>query len=283
MSETLKVGGETTESPEVSSGLQSLEKEAGKFDPEKALRLQERDKPKKQERGAQFLQVMPEKKKEVELSPQDAANEYLSLLDELSKDFSNPYYSEERKGDHHYAGNITTDLGRKYSENPHYRWKGYASTEAGEKDGTMLRIASADNILANEIGWREEGEKNAAAIEKNREEIAKLDEEYSKKGRLGKLFGKRKYERARQELSRLENTVNIKTRQHNANMAKELAISYNEDGSYDYDRKNHDNGQTQNEARNRQFFGLDDPERAAKVERAIELRKKYEAEWSKKK
>ena len=54
--ETLKVGGETTESPEVSSGLQSLEKEAGKFDPEKALRLQERDKPKDKE----IIEKMPE-------------------------------------------------------------------------------------------------------------------------------------------------------------------------------------------------------------------------------
>ena len=286
MSETLKVSGEATESPEVSSGFQSLEKEAGKFDPEKALRLREHDKPKKQEReeqGAEFLQVMPEKKKEVELSPQDAANEYLSLLDELSKDFSNPYYSEERKGQPHYAGGITADLGKKYSKNPHYRMKGYDGTESGATDGTMLRIASADSILANEIGWREEGEKNAAAIEKNREEIAKLDEEYSKKGRLGKFFGKRKYEKARQELGRLEDTVYIKTQQHNTNIARDLAISYNEGGSYNYDRKNHDFGQTQNEARNRQFFGLDDPERAAKVERAIELRKKYEAEWKKKK
>lgn len=294
MSEMLKAGERATESLEVSYGLQSLEKEAGKFNPEEALRLREQDLPgernwsekrevqdfSKRQQGEQFLQVLPETQ-EVELSPQEAAEEYLSLLDDLSKDFSNPYYSDERKGDHHYAKNITTDLGRKYSKNPHYRWRGYASTEAGLKDGTMLRIASADNILANEIGWREEGEKNASAIEKNREEMTKLDESYAKKGWLGKLFGKKKYQKARQELSQLENATKIRTRHHNQAIAKELAISYNERGNYD--RGSGDYGELENETRNRQFFGFDDPERAAKVERAIELRKKYESEWTKEK
>ena len=209
--------------------------------------------------------------------------EYLSLLDELSKDFTNPYYGDERKGKSHYAGNITTDLGRKYSDNPHYRWKGYASTEAGETDTTMLRIASADSILASEIGWKEEGEKMGGDYKKIEAEIARLDEEYASKGPFGRLFGKRKYNKQRSKLVDNRSRMAHKLNGYNANIAKELAISYNESGQYDYDGENRDFGQMRNEADNRRFFGYDDPERAKKVERAMELRKKYEAEWTKKK
>ena len=290
MSETFKTGGEKpAENVGTASHLEVLTGMSGKFDPNKAKSLAERDKPESakkpntetRDRSSEYLTVMPEKQ-EKELSPRDAANEYLSLLDELSKDFSNPYYSNERKGQHHYASNITIELGRKYSDNPHYRWRGYASTEAGETDGTMLRIASADNIIANEIGWRDDGEKAGKKIEQIDKSIADLDANYSKKGRLGKFFGKRKYEKARKEREQSRRAVEYQFGQkYNGNIAKELAISYNERGDYDYNGG--DYGQSQNEARNRQFFGLDDPERAKKVERAIELRRKYEAEWSKKK
>jgi hypothetical protein len=284
MSETIKTGGEkSAENAEATGQFEVLAEMSGQFDPDEARRLAERDKRETETRGrsSEHLVAIPEKQEE-ELSPQEAANEYLSLLDELSQDFSNPYYSDERKGQHHYANNITTELGLRYSDNPHYRWSGYASTEAGETDGTMLRIASADNIIANEIGWRDGGEEAGKKIEQIDKSISDLDADYSKKGRLGKFFGKRKYEKAKKELEQSKRAVEYQFgRKYNGNIAKELAISYNDRGDYDYNGG--DYGQSQNEARNRQFFGLDDPERAKKVERAIELRRKYEAEWSKKK
>ena len=285
MSETLKTGGEkSAENVEATSQFEVLSEMSGGFDPDKARRLAERDKQKTEtrDRSSEHLATIPEKQEE-ELSPQEAANEYLSLLDELSRDFTNPYYSNERKGKHHYAGNsITRELGLRYSDNPHYRWSGYAGTEAGETDGTLLRIASADSIIASEIGWRDDGEEAGKKIEQIDKSIAALDADYSKKGRLGKFFGKRKYEKAKKNLEQSKQTVEYQFgRKYNANIAKELAISYNDRGDYDYNGG--DYGQSQNEARNRQFFGLDDPERAKKVERAIELRTKYEAEWSKKK
>ena len=262
---------------EADSGIESLAEEAGKFDPDKAMRLQELGKSEKKVKEERFLQALPEKKKE--LSPKDAADEYLSLLDELSKDFSNPYYGDERKGDSHYASNITTNLGRKYSENPHYRWKGYASTEAGEADGTMLRIASADNILANEIGWREDGEKVGKKIKEIDDNISDLKDDYAKKGKIGKFSGKRKYEKALKALESSKHSEEYKFGKYNSAIADELAISYNEKGNY---RGDYSEAAYRNEERNRRFFGFDDPERAAKIERAIELRKKYENEWSKK-
>lgn len=289
MSETIKTSGEkSAENVEVASHLEVLTEMGGKFDPNKAESLAERDKPRSVEKpktgdkSSGHLAVMPEKR-EKELSPRDAANEYLSLLDELSQDFSNPYYSDERKGEHHYANNITTELGREYSDNPHYRWQGHAGTEAGETDGTMLRIASADNIIANEIDWRDEGQKIGDKLEKLRKKLSNLDDKYAARSRLGKLFGKRKYQKERRQLQSQETTITYSTRGYNAGIAKELAISYNESGNYDYDPENQDFGERKNEERNRRFFGLDNPERAKKVERAIELRRKYAAEWSKKK
>ena len=285
MSETIKTGGEkSAENAEATGQFEVLAEMSGQFDPDEARRLAERDKRETEtgDRSSEHLVAIPEKQEE-ELSPQEAANEYLSLLDELSRDFTNPYYSNERKGKHHYAGNsITRELGLRYSDNPHYRWSGYAGTEAGETDGTLLRIASADSIIASEIGWRDDGEEAGKKIEQIDKSIAALDADYSKKGRLGKFFGKRKYEKAKKNLEQSKQTVEYQFgRKYNANIAKELAISYNDRGDYDYNGG--DYGQSQNEARNRQFFGLDDPERAKKVERAIELRRKYEAEWSKKK
>lgn len=213
MSELLKNNSENSTNNNETSGLEVLTEMQDKFDPDAAKKLAGQDKPE----STESLE---------KLSPREAANEYLQLLDELSKDFTYPYYSDERQGQHHCAPNITTELGRKYSDNPHYRWRGYASTEAGATDGTMLRIASADFILANEIGWRNE---------------------------------------------------DSNTTPYNQNIEQELAISYNDKGNYNYG--NGDYGRTNNEARNRQFFGFDDPERAKKVERAIELRKNFENIW----
>ena len=215
MSELLKNNSENFTNNNETSGLEALTEMQDKFDPNAAKKLAGQDKPE----STESLE---------KLSPREAANEYLQLLDELSKDFTYPYYSDERQGQHHCAPNITTELGRKYSDNPHYRWRGYASTEAGATDGTMLRIASADFILANEINWRNEGSNTAP---------------------------------------------------YNKNIEQELAISYNDKGNYN--TGDGDYGRAKNEARNRQFFGFDDPERAKKVERAIELRRNFEDIWEK--
>lgn len=289
MPETLKnINEEPAGDVEAIDHLETLTEMRDKFDPDEAKSLAEQDEPKSVESqeaeniSSESLSVTSEKQEKGELSPQDAASEYLALLDELSQDFSNPYYSDERKGEHHYASNITTELGRKYSDNPHYHWRGYAGTEAGETDGTMLRIASADNIIANEIGWRDEGEKIGKKMEQIDESIADSDADYSKKSRLGKFFGRRKYEKAKEELEQSKQAAkNQFNRRYNESIAKELAISYNEHGDYSHSIGVYE--QSQNEARNRRFFGLDDPERAKKVERAIDLRRKYAAEWNKKK
>lgn len=294
MSETLKTSGESSAENTGENYLKVLSEMSSKFDANKARTLAEQDKPKQSEsptiksdidKKVTHLMALPEKKEKI-LTPEDAANEYLSLLDELSQDFSNPFYKNgtEHGGQQHTAPSIVRDLGLKYSDNPHYRHHGYIGTEANSDDGvdyTVERMGVADFILTNEIRWRTEGEKVSKKMEQFDQEIADLDADYSKKGRLGKFFGRKKYEKARENLERSKRSAEAEIGAYNANIAKELAISYNEKGDYDRNGGNH--GISQNEARNRQFFGLDDPERAKKVERAIELRQKYESEWNKKK
>lgn len=310
MSEQLKPSTETlSPDPETSHGLNALAEMADKFDPEAAARRVEAAKqantdlsPEPSEpnpeatpfepipenpnsenpaeqpviNAPKFISLASFEQERKELTPAEAADEYLSLLDELSQGFTNPYYSNERQGQHHYAPNITTDLGKKYSKNPHYRWQGYAGTEAGATDGTMLRIASADNILKNEILWREEGSKIGNQLEQTRSELTALDEDYSKKSPFAKFFGKRKYNKQRAQLENTISSLSHSTASYDRGIAQELAISYNSQGDY---AGNPQTAAEQNETRNRQFFGLDDPERAAKVERAIALRQKYETIW----
>ena len=285
MSENLKTIGENSAENTNETHLKVLTEMSGKFDANKARALAEQDKSKQDEKPSDsanadkeitHLAVMAERKEKI-LTPEEAANEYLSLLDELSQDFTNPFYKNgaEHGGRQHTAPSIVRDLGLKYSDNPHYRHRGYIGTEANGEDGldyTVERMGVADNILSNEIHWRSEGGKVAKKMAQFDQEIADLDAEYSKKGWLGKFFGRKKYEKARENLQYSKHSAESEINAYNANMAKELAISYNEKGDY---------GKSQNEARNRQFFGLDDPKRAEKVERAIELRQKYESEWKK--
>ena len=277
------------------SHLEVLTEMSSEFDPVQAKEFAEQERSRNAEKPSpehskavgeakmKVLATLPEKQ-EKELSPQDAANEYLSLLDELSQDFSNPQYDGGMPttwGNQPFVG----EIGLKYSDDPHYRKRGYAGTEADATDRTMYRIGMADFILENEIKWRNVTDEQKNAIDKNNEqvekEVADLDANYSKKGPLGKLFGKKKYAKARIELyKKLKRQPSAEA---NNSIAQGLAYVYDETGPTTIHDVKFQKVVEDNEALNRRFFGLDDPERAKKVERAIELRQKYEAEWSKKK
>lgn len=112
-------------------------------------------------------------------------------------------------------------------------------------------------------------------------DIADLDDEYAKKSFLGKFFGKKRYESAKKELEQSKSAIENQSSYNNKLIARELAISYDESGGTgSHHGEKYDD--SQNEEWNRRFFGLDNPERAKKIERAIELRKQYESEWNKK-
>ena len=150
----------------------------------------------------------------------------------------------------------------------------------------MLRISSADAIIGYEIGWRKEGGAVAKKVEEYQEKITELDKNYETKGRLAKFFGKRKYEKRRDLLLNSIRDVKMRFRRNYSDkMEKELAISYDDSGSYgfDYDKLKFasEERSSKNEEYNRRFFGLDDPARMTKVERAILLRQKYKDEWAK--
>lgn len=293
MSETLKISGEKSAENTEASGLEVLTGMKNDFNPDRAKSRAETDGAKSAEkpsteRGrseavekarAEVLATLPGER-EKELSPEDAANEYLSLLDELSQDFSNPHYGNSKMPTSTGVG-FARELGRKYSDDPNYRWLGYAGTEADPDARTMFRIGMADFILQNEIGWREITDERVEASREKRnqidKELADLDAEYSRKGALGKFLGKRKYEQRRVELNRKKGRP--LGQDENTNIARGLAYIYDDEGKRNFnDLINYQ--VVDNEALNRRFFGLDDPERAEKVERAIELRQKYANKWT---
>ena len=136
----------------------------------------------------------------------------------------------------------------------------------------------ADSILRAEIAWRENNEEIQKRQKQCEEQRTKITEEYSKKGFLGKLFGKRKFQKQLEKLDVYPRVDTYgKNNALNGRLEDDLAIAYGEK-YYHAHPKDHDKN---NEASNRKFFGLDDPEQYAKVERAIELRRTFEKtkEW----
>lgn len=284
MPEKLSIGGEINKQTEPNH-IDTLSSLSGKFNPDEARRAQdkrreamaaEREKREMEPANSNFghLALLVETHNK-ELTPQDAANEYLSLLDELSQDAKNPVYSN---------GNVPTgtglglvkDIGGKYSENPHYRYAGYAGSEAGDNDRTLFRMGMADFILKNEIEWRKISDEDIKEIEENNKQLEKLESDFAKKSRLSQFFGRKKHEK---EIADFKHGRRF-TMPYEENQLIEQGLEYlyNDVADFGY---HHETIRKESEAECRHFFGLDDPERAKKIERAIELRQKYEKEWQK--
>lgn len=286
MSEALRAGGEKSAENMEAGGFGALAEMSDKFDPDRARKLAEVNKPKTAESPVEAgsdagLYQLAEagEQQNKELNPKDAANEYLALLDELSQDFVNPNY-ENGKMPTSTGASFAKELGLKYGDDSHYRWRGYAGTEADPNDRTIFRMGMADSILASEIEWRGITDEEVSAANEKRERIEKgladLDAEYSKKGPLGKFFGRKGYERRRGALNgQKERPLG---QSENELIARGLAYAYDESGGHSFSDATHYQ-MVDNEALNRRFFGLDNPERAEKIERAIELRQKYADEW----
>ncbi len=281
MSEILNTGSDESVEKVSASGAEALAEMSGDFDPDKARTLAAEDAPKAKEETSVEATIdagAPEKA-ETELTPESAAREYLSLLDELSQGFTNPFYGEERSGQTHHAPGMqmVRQLGSQFSDNPHYRSAGYDGTEAGANDGTIIRMGSADTIIENEIKWRAIGEE----IKQVDEDIALDEREHSDQGRIRKFLHALGHKIDVSTNQERKQTLERQSVQYIQAIEKELAISYNEKGDYDYNGG--DRGVLENEARNREFFGLDDEERYKKVERAIAIRKAFAPIWAEEK
>ncbi len=286
MSESLNIpsGESVRQSAEPDPRAATLESMAGEFDLKKAEGAASED-----------LKILDSEKEEV-LTTADAAKEYLGLLDELSQDFT---LYKDNSAHHTPQYGFVKDLGKNYSDDPNYHWFGYRGTEADPTSNTIVRMAAADNILEAEIDWRREGDPNyvdeISELSKKKEAIEK---DYQGKSFLERWAGRKQH---KMEISRIDGEIGRlrwhRPRPANMRIAEELDISYGKSNRVmagGYERASQDGigpntgmaeraeiADKKNEELNRRFFGFDDPERAAKIERAIELRKQYADEWSK--
>lgn len=317
MPETLKTSDEKSAENTGSNRLQVLTEMNSKFDPEKAKTLAEKDRAKKSETATStHLEVVPEKPKQKsveELTPEEASKEYLDLLMDLSANFTSAEGKSSRVASYDKNGNVQVH-NRGYSGEDRRIVGQIYETATGKKfreerskfnDGKWedkyldreLALGMADDIISAESDWRAAGE--STTIEAEQSEKNTLEQEKSEaKIKLDKIehgiFGKLKkafYVNFRnKEYSRLHNLANrqsqTKAEQNasraNAKLQKALEAAYSEDYGYghhklSYEHTSRDRSYSDkiNSEYNNKFF---DKAKKEKIDRAIELRRKLEAE-----
>lgn len=318
MSETLKAGGEKSAETMNTSHLEVLTEMSGKFDANKAKQLAEADKPKKSEAsvGATHLEVLtkkPEQKTVKDLTPEEAAKEYLDLLMDLSANFTSAEGKSSRVATYDKDGNLQVH-NRGYSGEDRRIVGQVYETATGKKfrderghfeDGKWddkyidreLALGMADDIISAESDWRAAGE--STTIEAEQSEKATLEQEQAEaKGKLEKIehgiFGKLKkafYVNFRnKEYNRLYNLANrqpqTKAEQNaskaNTRLQKALEAAYSEDYGYghhklSYEHTSRDGSYSDkiNGEYNDKFFN---EARKKKIDRAVELRRKLQSE-----
>lgn len=317
MSETLKTSGEKSQENTEASRLKVLTKMSDKFDPEKARSLAEKDEAKKPETTIsthpEVPSTKPEKKSVEELTPKEASREYLDLLMDLSSNFTSAEGKSSRVASYDKHGNIQIQH-RGYSGEDRRIVGQIYETATGKKfrserekfsDGKWedkyvdreLALGMADDIISAESDWRAVGE--STTIEAEQAERAALEQERSKaRSKLNKIehgiFGKIKkasYVNLRnKEYNRLYNLANHQpqtqaeqnTSKANTRLQKALEAAYSEDYGYGHHRLSDEHASRDrnysdeiNSEYNDKFFNKT---RKEKIDRAVELRRKLEAE-----
>lgn len=265
-------------------------------------------------RKAQQLAVLREKitkpKPVEELSEKDAAQEYMDLLLDLSSNFTSAEGRLSRAAKVDKDGNAQVS-NRGYSNDRDMvevlaKKAGYEMdwSDDSKKEGVTLQdfhynnpyadralaMKMADKILFAQQAWRDGGEafgdakQDVVAAEAALHEFQETDE---KKSWLKKLLTSQKRKQERQSLERRLVSARAKLkgaedRTHfgNRGIYDALNQAYSEDYGYGHHSLSYEHEQDKgykekaNVEYNQRFFGYDDPERQAKVERALELRKK---------
>lgn len=318
MTETLKSSGENSaEDIEVASHLGVLTEMSDNFDPDRARDLAEQEKPKESESVAstqlEVLSGKPEKKPVGELTPEEASKEYLDLLLDLSSNFTSAEGKSSRVASYDMDGHIKVH-NRGYSGEDRRIVGQIYETATGKKfnderrkyrDGKWedkyvdreLALSMADDIISAESDWRAAGE--STTIEAEQAEKAVLEQERNKaKSKLDKIehglfgglkkafyinFRNKEYNRIYSLANRQPQTKAEKaTAKADSRMRKALESAYSEDYGYghhelSYEHTSRDDGYADkvNSEYNDRFF---DKARQEKIDRAVELRRRLEAD-----
>lgn len=247
-----------------------------------------------------------------EMEKSEIAREYMDLLHDLSANFTSPEAINsavvnsdgsvrDRRGyggDQEFVKKLYQKNGLELDEGSNFEeLRGPGQNALGEdlhyENEDLDRahtLRMVDGILSGEQLWRESGEALAPAQEKLTNAVNALQElrnEYESKSFLGRLKSKRDFRRQVEEINKTiaetQNDLKRTERQTsdgNARIARSLMEAYSPDYHYGHHHLNFEHERTpdylarKNEEYNNKFFGNDDdPERQAKIDRALELRK----------
>lgn len=212
----------------------------------------------KSEQPSGYLKVEKPQKPVSELSPEEASKEYLDLLKELSKNFTN------KNASYNYNGGLVEELVVE-----HEGQEAYESAGAFEGHGA-LRVA--DELIRTEDSWRKTGDiykERLAKFEEAEQKLRNFQDQEKELGFFQKAFSTR---RRRQERKKLEQELSVarhyKNEAQRSSMAENNHLKKRLESAYN---------NMSNEEANDSFFGA---ERNDKINRAIELRRKLKEEKS---
>lgn len=242
-----------------------------------------------------------------EMEKSEIAREYLDLLHSLSDNFTSPEGKSSRvvaedgtimgqtyAGDHKFIQNLYQKNGLELDETR--RDHGQNSLADSYYENADLdrahTLLMTDNLLKGEQMWRDSGESLESARADLNNAVNKLEELKSKhqgKSFWGRLKARRDFQRQIAEINQTitqaqSNLRNLErqTSDGNAQITRTLREAYSPDYYYGHHKLDYEHQYGKdaeeyraktNEEYNNVFFGLDDPTRQAKIDRAIELRK----------
>ena len=310
-------GGEKPAGKGELNSLGTLAEMGDKFNPDKARLLAEQDKPKESKEVSTDLDALSKKSEQKpveELTPEEASKEYLDLLLDLSANFTSAEGKSSRAAEYDAEGNLhvynngysgksdrivgqlyETATGKNFRDEE--RKSNYRDGWEDNYIDRELTLGMADDIIAAESSWRAAGESTTpeaeqaekAVLEQERAEAkSKLDKiEHGIFGKLKKAFyvnfRNKKYNQIYSLANREPQTAAEQyTEWANAKLQSALEAAYSEDYGYghhklSYAHTSRDNTYTDkiNSEYNDKFFSQD---RQAKIDRAVELRRKLRAE-----
>jgi uncharacterized protein YrzB (UPF0473 family) len=202
------------------------------------------------------LQMMAvESREATPLTKEQAAKEYLDILTELGKDFTNPRSVDNKlpNGDSRRIGTGANGFIEKYA--PEHMDRNYS-------------ISQAAKVLDAEIVWREAGQQYKEA----RDELIKLEADRKEENIFKRLFTMNKFRKNKKELQDYAYAARIRSSKAGRAIAGILAVQYSESGENSAYPKDQEEQYDKNDELSARFFSEN---RAQAIERAIELRKQY--------
>ena len=245
------------------------------------------------EQGRKMSELDEESLRQIgEMTKEEASDEYLDILDELSRGFTSAEAKASGPARYDRNGEVVPK-GTGYDGQKN-RIVGQLEGAEGKHADREWSIAMADEIIRAESDWRKVGEDVDPEKERVARDQAKLRLEIARKGAADKLerfetgtfawFRKLVFRKKHIEL---QNQVRFLQKQEpertpaerkvddaNARMKKALEAAYSEDYRYGHHQLGHGrNAEKLNENFNKKFFN---EENAEKIERAVALRRHLE-------